>query len=74
MTDLDHMRDCEAREWIRRYKKKVNDLGSYDARQWWKQVIADIEKRRGKEAADDLKDRMNRIRNGHINQQGAHFG
>ena len=64
MTDLEHLRNSEAVEWIRRYKKKVNDLGIRDARIWWNNTIEDIEKRRGKAAADDLKDRMNRIRNG----------
>lgn len=74
MTDLNHMRNCEAREWLRRYKDKVNALGHYDARQWWRDVIADIEKKRGKSAADDLKERMNRIRNGHTDTQRPNIG
>lgn len=74
MTDLNHMRDCEAREWLRRYRDKVNALGHYDARQWWRDTIADIEKKRGKSAADDLKDRMNRIRDGHTDSQGENLG
>ena len=56
------LRNSEAREWLRRYKKKLNDLGPYDARQWWKQTITAIAKIRGQDAADDLKSRMNRIK------------
>lgn len=74
MTDLNHMRNLEAKEWLRRYKDKVNALGIYDARQWWRDVIADIEKKRGKSAADDLKERMNRIRDGHTDSQGTNLG
>jgi hypothetical protein len=74
VTDLNHMRNCEAREWLRRYKDKVNALGIYDARQWWRDAIADIEKKRGKSAADDLKERMNRIRDGHTDSQGTNLG
>ena len=58
------MRNSEAREWLSRYKKKVNDLGAYDARQWWQKTITEIAKIRGQDAADDLKQRMNRIKNG----------
>ena len=74
MTDWEHLRNSEAVEWIRRYKKKVNDLGTYEARIWWNNTSADIEKKRGKEAADDLKNRMNRIRNGHTHPQGPNIG
>lgn len=57
--NTEFLRDSEAREWKRRYKKKVNDLGRNEARQWWKNTIESIEKIRGKEAADDLRRRMN---------------
>ena len=60
--NLDQLKDSEAREWIRRYKKKVNDLGAYDARQWWQKTLSDISRIRGQSAADDLKARMNRIK------------
>ena len=56
------LKDSEAREWVARYKKKVNDLGQYDARTWWNKTISDIEKIRGKEAADDLRQRMNQYK------------
>ena len=52
---ITHMRQCEAREWIKRYRKKIGEVGSVTARSWWLQVCDDIEKRRGKAALDDLR-------------------
>lgn len=57
---LEHMKNCEAREWITRYKKKTGEVGAAAARSWWIQVCDDIEKRRGKAALDDLRLRMNK--------------
>lgn len=57
---LEHMRNCEAREWIARYKRKTGEVGPVAARSWWLQVCDDIEKRRGKAALDDLRLRMNK--------------
>jgi gamma-glutamyl:cysteine ligase YbdK (ATP-grasp superfamily) len=53
------MRRTEATEWIRRYRKKVMEEGRGEAQYWWQQTLADIAKRRGQAAADDLKSRMN---------------
>jgi hypothetical protein len=53
------MRRTEATEWIRRYRKKVLEEGRGEAQYWWQQTLADIAKRRGQLAADDLKSRMN---------------
>jgi hypothetical protein len=53
------MRNSEATEWIRRYRKKVLEEGRGEAQYWWQQTLADIAKRRGQAAADDLKSRMN---------------
>jgi hypothetical protein len=53
------MRNTEAQEWIRRYRKKVMEEGRGEAQYWWQQTLADIAKRRGQAAADDLKSRMN---------------
>jgi len=53
------MRRTEATEWIRRYRKKVLEEGRGEAQYWWQQTLADIAKRRGQAAADDLKSRMN---------------
>jgi hypothetical protein len=57
---LEHLRSCEAREWILRHKTKIGEVGSVAARSWWLKVCDDIEKRRGRPALDDLKNRMNK--------------
>jgi hypothetical protein len=53
------MKQTESREWIARYRKKVLEEGRGEAQYWWQQTLADIAKRRGQAAADDLKKRMN---------------
>ena len=53
------MRNSEAMEWIRRFKKKVLEEGRGEAQYWWQQTLADIAKKRGQSAADDLRKRMN---------------
>ena len=53
------MRHTEATEWIRRYRKKMMEEGKGEAQYWWQQTLADIAKRRGQAAADDLRQRMN---------------
>jgi hypothetical protein len=57
------MRQTEALEWIRRFKKKALEEGGGEAQYWWQQTLADIAKKRGQPAADDLRQRMNRIKN-----------
>ena len=57
------MRQTEALEWIRRFKKKALEEGRGEAQYWFQQVIADIAKKRGQAAADELRKRMNRIKN-----------
>ena len=59
---LETMRAMEAREWVKRYRKKARDLGKIKASAWWSQVYLDIEKRRGSAAANDLRKRMNETR------------
>ena len=59
---LEHMKQCEAREWISRYKKKTIELGFGNAQLWWAKVKSDIEKRRGTEAMQDLVNRMTKER------------
>ena len=53
------LRTMEARDWIRRYKKKIKEEGKREAYAWWQRTIDEIEKRRGKDEADDLRRRMN---------------
>ena len=54
------MRQTEAMEWIRRFKKKALEEGRGEAQYWWQQTLADIAKKRGQAAADDLRKRMNK--------------
>ena len=53
------MRQTEAMEWIRRYRKKALEEGRGEAQYWWQQTLLDIARRRGESAADDLRRRMN---------------
>ena len=53
------MRNNEAMEWVRRYRKKVLEEGRGEAQYWWQETLADIAKKRGQKAADDLRQRMN---------------
>jgi len=57
------MRQSEAMEWIRRFKKKSLEEGRGEAHYWFQQVIADIAKKRGQAAADELRKRMNDLKN-----------
>ena len=56
---MEHFKDCEAREWIARYRKKQLEEGKGEAIEWWAKIIKDIVAKRGQAAADDLKRRMN---------------
>lgn len=53
------MRKLEAREWRQRYRQKTADVGAMQARAWWLETISQIEKKRGKEAATELRYWMN---------------
>lgn len=55
--------ECEAREWLRRFDEQKKLRGVAKANQWWITTIKDIERRRGIEAADTLRNNMNRIKN-----------
>jgi hypothetical protein len=56
------MRQSEAMEWIRRFKKKSLEEGRGEAQYWWQQTLLDIAKKRGQPAADDLRKRMNTLK------------
>lgn len=51
---LTYMAQCEAREWIRRYKDKATTIGAERAQLWWGGVKHDIAKRRGQAGLDTL--------------------
>jgi hypothetical protein len=56
------MTQSEAKEWIQRYRKKTMEHGRVEAFNWWQTTLADIAKRRGPQAAEDLRNRMNKIK------------
>jgi hypothetical protein len=57
------MREMEAKEWIRRFQSKHQAQGLGNAKVWWEVTLDDIAKKRGKPAAEELRQRMNRIKN-----------
>ena len=57
-----HRLQTEAAEWIQRFNKVKTESGINAASGWWLATIRDIEKRRGKQAADELRAEMNRIK------------
>ena len=57
-----HRLMCEAREWLKRYQEKVDTIDKVKAQTWWRNNIAEIEKIRGKPAADKLREAMNNVR------------
>ncbi|CAB4161763.1 hypothetical protein UFOVP776_32 [uncultured Caudovirales phage] len=56
------MTQSEAQEWVRRYKKKTMECGKKEAFYWWQTTLQDITKRRGQKAAEDLRQRMNALK------------
>jgi hypothetical protein len=56
------MRRTEAREWVQRYKLKARADGAEQARIWWAGIISAIERKRGLEAATELRRLMNEER------------
>ena len=57
------MREMEAKEWIKRFQLKHQTQGLGNAKVWWEETLDDIAKKRGKPAVEDLRQRMNRIKN-----------
>ena len=56
------MSQMEAVEWIRRYKKKIKEDGKKEAFYWWQTTLEDIAKKRGQKAAEELRERMNALK------------
>jgi hypothetical protein len=54
------MIQCEAREWKKRYKAKIKQLGKVKAQSWWFQVKDDILRIRGQDGHDTLIAEMKR--------------
>ena len=56
------MNQAEAVEWVKRYRKKSMEDGKREAWNWWRDTLEDIAKRRGPQAAEDLRTRMNSLK------------
>jgi hypothetical protein len=56
---LETLRQTEAKDWTRRYRKKIREEGKAEALAWWHQTLSDLTKRRGQKAVEDLRRRMN---------------
>jgi hypothetical protein len=59
---LQHLKECESREWIKRHRQKARESGANAAHLWWRKVSYDIARIRGQSAFDALRDEMNRQR------------
>jgi hypothetical protein len=57
---LETLNQTEAKEWIKRYRKKRLELGKQEAQAWWEGVKMDIKKRRGQDGHDILITNMRR--------------
>jgi uncharacterized membrane protein YheB (UPF0754 family) len=53
------LRQSEAREWIKRFRKKTMEEGKAEASAWWQRTLSDLVKKRGQSAVNDLQNRMN---------------
>jgi hypothetical protein len=51
---LETLSHTEAREWIKRYRKKRLELGKQEAQAWWENIKMDIKKKRGQDGLDTL--------------------
>jgi hypothetical protein len=51
---IQYMKECEAREWIARFNKKVSEVGLLQTQAWWYDLKERMEKSRGKPAVDEL--------------------
>ena len=53
---------AEAVEWVRRYRNQAMEIGKKEAFYWWQATLEDITKRRGQQSADNLRKRMNSLK------------
>lgn len=56
------LRQMDAREWLKRYRKKAMEEGKAEALDWWHKTLSDLVKRRGRAAVEELRKRMNEIK------------
>lgn len=55
---IQYMKECEAREWIARFNKKMSEIGIGETQKWWYDLKERMEKSRGKPAVDELVKQM----------------
>jgi hypothetical protein len=58
-----YRRETEARDWLKRYRQKVQELGQAKAQTWWRETIEKIQTKRGRGSALTLQQDMNRMKN-----------
>ena len=51
---LETLHQTEAREWIKRYRKKRQELGGQEGQAWWESTKMNIKKKRGQDGHDTL--------------------
>ena len=56
-------RECEARDWIRRYKLQIKERGRRAADVWWREIKEGILKARGQDGLNILITDMNKEKN-----------
>lgn len=57
--------ETEAKHWIRIFNDIKATKGLEAAARWWNKTILDIEKKRGKDSAEQLRRKMNELRRVH---------
>ena len=57
--------ETEAKHWIRIFNDIKATKGLEAASGWWGRTISDIEKKRGKDSAEQLRGKMNELRGFH---------
>jgi hypothetical protein len=58
-SDEEWRRECEAREWIKRYKAHRKEHGAKEAATWWEDTKRLIAAKRGQKAVQTLIEDMN---------------
>ena len=57
---LETLNQTEAKEWIKRYRKKRLEVGKQQTQIWWESTKESIKKRRGQDGHDTLISNMRR--------------
>jgi len=57
--------ECEAKHYLKMFNQMKSEHGLEAASGWWGRTISSIEKRRGKDSAEQLRRKMNELRSIH---------